>query len=320
MKLSIIVPVYNVEQYVLRCVQSIYQQGLSEDEFEVILVNDGTQDDSFNRIESVIIEHSNIIIVEQSNQGLSAARNTGMLKASGDYFIFLDSDDLLVNNTLSQLLSFLEVNEVDMLVAGFVKMDNRDIDSFNGNYGSEFLTDLKSSYNMFLHDFNPYECYVWRTIYRKDFLNNNNIRFIPGLYFEDVPFTTECFLKAKKCAKTSLVFYVYRQRENSIVSTVNIKKIYDLNTVLAYLWDKWEDRSFSLDVRRRIMDTIFMTFSMAVWYVSHNPELMKQRHSFITDLNNKVPNLNFNNGFKQKFVSVFYHLMPITYIRIRSLI
>ena len=71
MKLSIIVPVYNVEQYVLRCVQSIYQQGLSEDEFEVILVNDGTQDDSFDRIESVIIEHSNIIIVEQSNQGLS---------------------------------------------------------------------------------------------------------------------------------------------------------------------------------------------------------------------------------------------------------
>lgn len=320
MKLSIIVPIYNVEQYVLRCVQSIYQQGLSDDDFELILVNDGTQDNSFKRIESIISGHSNIIVLEQSNQGLSAARNTGLSKASGDYLLFLDSDDLLVNNSLFRLLSIIEENEVDMIVAGFVKMDNHEISKFNGCYDSEFQIEIKSSSDMFLHDFNPSECYVWRTIYRKDFINENNLYFIPGLYFEDVPFTTECYLKAKKCVKTSLIFYVYRQRDNSIVSSVNLNKIYDLNTVLAHLCEMRKTYSWSPDISRKLMDTIFMTFSMAVWYVSHNSELMKQRRLFVSDLKKKQPSILFDNGFKQLFVSFLYRLMPLTYIRLRSLL
>ena len=83
-RLSIIVPVYQVEKYIRACVESIFRQGLEEEQFDVILVNDGTRDESFERIADIIQQHKNISVIEQENQGLSAARNTGLEKATGD--------------------------------------------------------------------------------------------------------------------------------------------------------------------------------------------------------------------------------------------
>ena len=176
MKLSIIVPVYNVEQFIRPCILSIYRQSLQEKDFEVILVNDGTQDNSFEKISDIIDEHNNIIIVEQSNQGLSAARNTGLSRASGQYILFLDSDDLLIIDTLSPLLTLINENTIDLLIAGFVKLNSEPIESFNNNCSSGLVVEKKTASEIFLHDFNPRQCYVWRTIYRKAFLNNHNIR------------------------------------------------------------------------------------------------------------------------------------------------
>lgn len=320
MKLSVIVPVYNVEQYIRSCVQSIYRQGLLEDDFELILVNDGTQDNSIEIIEDIIASHNNIIVLEQSNQGLSAARNTGLSKASGQYILFLDSDDLLIDNTLPQLLSLTDDYTVELLIAGFIKLNNKEIDSFEKSFLPNVLTEQKCASEIFLQDFNPKQCYVWRTIYRKAFLDENNLRFIPGIYFEDVPFTTECLLKADNCIKTTLTFYIYRQRENSIVSSINLKKILDFNTVLARLWELYENYSLSLEIRKQLMNTIFETFSVSMWYVSHDSQLLKQRDRIVSDLKQKVANLYFSNGVKQKMISFLYRIAPAFYIRLRALI
>lgn len=319
MKLSIIVPIYNVEQYVRPCVHSIYRQGLPEEEFEVILVNDGTQDNSFEKISDIISSHDNIFVLEQSNQGLSAARNTGLSKASGQYILFLDSDDLLIDNTLPQLLSLTNNHLVDLLIAGFVKLNNKEIDSFANTLPVEILTEEKSASEIFLQDFNPKQCYVWRTIYRKQFLDENKLLFIPGIYFEDVPFTTECLLKAKDCIKTTLTFYIYRQRENSIVSSINLKKILDFNTVLSKLWDMYKGLVLPIEIQRQLMNTIFTTFSISIWYVSHNHQLLLRRKEIISDLNQKVPDLYFANGLKQKILSIVFRIIPCTYIKIRAL-
>lgn len=319
MKLSIIVPVYNVEQYIRPCVKSIFRQGLLEDDFEVILVNDGTQDDSFGKIADIISNHDNIIVLEQSNQGLSAARNTGLLKASGQYVLFLDSDDLLVDNTLPRLLAFTKDNPVDLLIAGFIKMDNDEIDSFNSNLSTDFFTEQKTASEYFIQDFNPQQCYVWRTIYRKSFLDKNRLRFIPGVYFEDVPFTTECLLKANHCIKTTITFYIYRQRDNSIVSSINLKKILDFNTVLAKLWEMYKCFSLPIEIKKQLMNTIFVTFSISVWYVSHNHLLLSQRKEIVADFKQKIPDLHFTNGIKQKLISFFFRTTPCSYLKIRSL-
>lgn len=317
MKLSIIVPIYNVEQYILECVQSVYRQALTENDFELILVNDGTQDNSFGVIKDIIHEHTNIIVVEQSNQGLSAARNTGLLYAKGDYILFLDSDDLLIDNTIPSLLALSE-KMPDLIVAGFKKMNNDEIHNFMAPSQDRIIVEEKSGEELFLRDLNPQQCYVWRTLYKKEFLDNNNLKFIRDIFFEDVPFTTECYLKARRCVKTSQIFYIYRQRVDSIVSTLNIKKIFDFNTVLARLWEMKRISDLSAEQEAKLMDILFVTFSISIWYVSHDNVLLKQRKDIVRDLENKIPDISFTNGLKQKIISCFYRIAPCTYIYIRG--
>lgn len=317
MKLSIIVPIYNVEQYILECVQSVYRQALTENDFELILVNDGTQDNSFGVIKDIIHQHTNIIVVEQSNQGLSAARNTGLLYAKGDYILFLDSDDLLIDNTIPSLLALSE-KMPDLIVAGFKKMNNDEIHNFMVPSQDRIIVEEKSGEELFLRDLNPQQCYVWRTLYKKEFLDNNNLKFIRDIFFEDVPFTTECYLKARRCVKTSQIFYIYRQRVDSIVSTLNIKKIFDFNTVLARLWEMKRLSDLSAEQEAKLMDILFVTFSISIWYVSHDNVLLKQRKDIVRDLENKIPDISFTNGLKQKIISCFYRIAPCTYIYIRG--
>ena len=317
-QLSIIVPVYNVELYIRPCVESIFRQGLREEDFEVILVNDGTQDNSFGVIEDIIEEHNNVIVLEQLNQGLSMARNNGLVKACGQYVLFLDSDDLLVDNTLSRLLSFISGNTIDLLIAELIKLNNADITLFNGIQLENCMTEIKSAKEAFLFDFNPKQCYACRILYRRMFLIEKKLQFIPGIFFEDVPFTTECYLRANQCIKTSLTFYIYRQRENSIVSSINIKKIFDMNTVIAHLWKMKQTFSLPLELQGQLMNTIFTTFSIAVWYITHDDNLLKQSPSYVSDLKQKVPDLHFSNGIKQKMVSFFYRIAPLLYIKLRS--
>ena len=104
MKLSIIVPVYNVEKYIRLCMESIFKQGLDENDYEVIIVNDGTPDKSMEMITDIIVAHQNIHVINQENQGLSVARNNGIAAAKGEYIQFLDSDDLLIDNSLPYLI------------------------------------------------------------------------------------------------------------------------------------------------------------------------------------------------------------------------
>lgn len=319
MQLSIIIPIYNVEDYIRLCLESAYQQGLDENSFEVILVNDGTKDNSMGVINDIVSSHRNIIIKNQTNQGLSAARNTGLSVAKGEYILFLDSDDLLLPNSLSPLLNEAIKKDVDLVIADFTKKTNEEISNNSFSEENNYLVSVTSGKELFLNNLDPRQCYVWRTIYKKSFIDGNHISFIPGIYFEDVPFTVECYLKARKCLKTTKLFYIYRQRENSIVSSINLKKLKDLNEVIASLWKMKTDLRLPYDFDRKLMDTIFATFSIAIWYIIHDKELLKQRRLYIEDLNKRVPNLKFNNGIKQKIVNAFFRKNPSAYIYLRSL-
>ena len=112
--LSICLPVYNVEDYIRPCLESIFRQGLDEECFEVILINDGTKD-------------NNIIVVNQKNQGLSVVRNNGIGIAKGEYILMPDSDDLLIDNSLPPLLKEAISSKADLVVADFLKMDDEEI-------------------------------------------------------------------------------------------------------------------------------------------------------------------------------------------------
>ena len=318
-KLTIIVPVYQVENYIRACVESIFMQGLNDDDFEVILVDDGTRDGSFDRISDIIKQHTNIIIVRQENQGLSAARNTGLTKATGEYILFLDSDDLLVANSLEPLLQDASQNHSDLIVADFIKLDDKGISDGLRIPASHYRSNTVVGTDLFVNHLNPRECYVWRTLYKKSFLDEHNLRFIPGIYFEDVPFTTECYLKANKCVKTNHLFYVYRQRPGSICSAISKEKVMGFHEGMAQLWELKDTLSLSEEQNRKLMGIIFATFSVEVWYITHNPALMAERKAIINDLKQKIPDLCFTNSIKQRLVSLMFRLMPSAYLEIRSL-
>lgn len=318
-KLSVIVPVYNVESYIRPCIESIFSQGLDEDDFEVILVNDGTQDNSFGVIDDIILQYGNILKVDQCNQGLSAARNTGMKYATGNYILFVDSDDLLVNGSVVPLLQLAFDYTADLVVADFIKLSDEEIFSYQPHNGLPTQYEVKTGSQLFLEDLNPSESYVWRTLYRREFLETHQLSFIPGICYEDIPFTPECYLRAKNTIRVSLLLYIYRMGHSSITSAMTVKKALDLNKVIERIWHYRDMNGISAEERQRLTDNLFSTFSFLLWCVSHNKEVLDQRESIVNDLRARIPKLWFSNGMKQQLVSFLFRIMPNTYLKFRSL-
>lgn len=300
--------------------ESLFRQGLDEGCFEVIAVNDGSTDNSIKVIDDMMENHHNITIINQNNQGLSAARNTGIEKASGTYILFVDSDDLLTDNTISDLLQEALKSHSDMLVADYVKLNDQQIErnefqlfdcSFKTTTGTE----------LFLHHLDPRACYATNKLYSREFLNKNHLRFTPGIYFEDIPFTTACYLNAGTCIKSTCMFYIYRQRSSSICSTINIQKIFDLNTVLGLLKDIIKTKPDIQNCQRhQVEEIMFATFSLALWYTVNDPQLFKYRKDIVKDLLEKVPDIYFSNTIKQRMFSMAFRTIPYTYLYTRHLL
>ena len=320
-KLSIIVPVYNVEQYIRPCMESIFRQGLNDSEFELILVNDGTQDNSFNVISDIIESHHNIRIIEQDNFGPSIARNNGIKIAKGQYLMFVDSDDLLINNSITKLLEIAIEQSADLLVGDFLRLTDEQIVDRKYDVCHGDVITVKSGYELYLEDLDPHECYVWRILFRKDFLIERCLSFIMHRFcFEDIPFVQECYLKANKCVTVNSTVYIYRIGHVSITYRMTVDKMMDLNESFAKLWGLQYLQGLPDPVRCKLQDNNFATFSFELWCLSHNKKLLKEWKDVVDDLNKKVPNIRFDHGLKQKMVSLMYRRWPGFYLKLRYLI
>lgn len=320
--LSIIIPVYNVEKYIADCLESVFNQGLEECEFEVIIVNDGTLDNSMRVIGEIIEEHDNIIIINQPNQGVSIARNAGLSKATGEYIYFVDPDDVLIDNCLSVLVSNLKGTNVDILMADYMRFNDGDNIDDVIHSAQDYSALEKSGVAAFCEDLSPYECYVWRLMIRREFLLRQKIEFKPFRY-EDILFCQECYLKAGRCVKASFLLYCYRYHSGAFTSSMNLGGIMDVNSALAGLWNlRGVGNAQNPVVKQKLMDNIFCTLSFCLWCISHNEKLCANRKQIISDLRSKIPprDFYFNASFKQKLVSVLFRYMPSTYIKFRSFI
>ena len=266
-QLSIIVPVYNVEKYIHACMESIFRQGMDDKVFEVIIVNDGTQDRSMEVIQDIISQHDNITVINQENLSLSVARNNGIAVAKGEYILMPDSDDLLIDNSLSILLEKALESKADLVVADFLEMTDEEIKRLD-NVAQKYLkVKEKTGEQMFLEDLNPRQCYVWRTLYRRAFIQENNLTFIPGVRYQDVPFTHECYLRAKKCLRVSRLLNVYRKGHASATYSFNKKKAHDLITVIAGTWKLRKIEGLSPAVLLKLEDDVFTSFSLLIYFM-----------------------------------------------------
>ena len=226
MKFSIIIPVYNVEDYLHQCLDSVLCQDFSD--WEVVCVNDGSTDGSAAILEDYVAKDARFRLVTQPNGGLSAARNAGLDAAQGEYILFLDSDDWLVENALMVLSTNLSGEDM-LCFSGrrfFEKTHGFNPSDLlkNGDYQSGM--DYYNENALLPRDF-AFVCVVLRA-YRRTFLMDNGLRFKEGILHEDNLFTPLACYYAKEVRVLNVCLYNYRVRANSITNTVDMKRLTDL--------------------------------------------------------------------------------------------
>ena len=313
--LSIIVPVYQVEKYIRPCIESIFKQGLDDSRFEVIIVNDGTKDRSIEMIADIISQHNNVTVFNQKNESLSVARNKGIFLAKGEYILMPDSDDFLVEYSLKPLLEKALETKVDLVVANFIAIDNKDMSHYSGVVQAELNVQEKTGQQLFLDYLNPHQCYVWRTLYRRGFLLTNHISFIRGINYQDVPFTHKCYLKAQRCLKASWLLYIYRKNRPGAATTIfTVEKSRSYCVAMAATWNLRQIMKLSSATLYKLEEDVYTSFTMMIYHTIYKLNKREDRHKVIDILNSEAPQLNFTHGIRQKCTSYMIQHMPYLYI------
>lgn len=214
--LSIIIPFYNVEEYIERCLNSIVSQPVLSEQFEIIAINDGSKDKSLDIAEQIAKQQSNMIVVSQENKGQSAARNHGVRLAHGKYIWYVDSDDWIEEGCLTHILPILKESDVDLFNFGHK----------NWFDGELIVTPHKSGKIGIL---------CVGHFYKRSFLIDNDIWFVEGIYHEDLEYCPRVCYLAKKQRNLSLTPYIIYKRPQSTTTGYNPKKAFDLLVVARHL-------------------------------------------------------------------------------------
>ena len=239
--LSIVVPVYNVSKYLKECLDSISKQTFND--FEVILVNDGSTDNSLDILNEYSKIDNRFKVYTKSNGGLSSARNYGMQYVTGDYLTFLDSDDYLELNTYQEMMNNLIDNNNDLVVANikYFFEDNREGYVLKGlNEDINEITSKKALLS---------PMFAWNKVYKTSYFKQINKTYPEGLWYEDIPVTTLLFTNTEKIGYVDKDLYHYRQRSTSIMGTKSsrngeIFKILEIvinNFQERNIYDKYKD-------------------------------------------------------------------------------
>lgn len=231
MKLSIIVPCYNVEQYVEKCIVSLENQDIPKEEYEILAYNDESKDNTLDILNRLAKTYPNVKVASHKNKGLSGTRNRGIREAQGEFLWFVDSDDWITENCLKDIMSSVG-QETDLIAfPGFIPEGNR-------NVGSRiFGEEVKDKHTLFTHGFADGAPFY---IHRREFLINNNLFFKEGIKHEDTLFTPVVLNEARNITLYRKPVYHYLLRAGSITTVVDKKRIYDLwdNMKILYEYSK----------------------------------------------------------------------------------
>lgn len=228
-KFSIIISAYNIETYIERAIKSVLDQTFEN--YELIIVNDCSKDKTLEKIQNFKDERI-IIINNEKNVGLGAVRNIGIAKAQGEYIVHLDGDDALYENTTLEKIDKLIDNDTpDIIYLGF-----KDVGGFNKVHLSTAENSTKEARLTCDINFSvPSKCW------RREFLLENNIKFMENIYYEDMVYSTTATILAKSYKYGDFPsFKYYRNRKGSIMSTPSIRRCSDMYRMLAYLMDLYD--------------------------------------------------------------------------------
>lgn len=303
MILSIIIPVYNVEAYVEKSIRSCETQDIPKSDYEIVVINDGSKDNSLDVVDRVAEEFTNIRVFSQPNAGLSAARNKGMHEAKGDYYMFVDSDDWIAENCLGMLVAKLRNERPDALAicaANVVNGENLRRQSYPDETpipGRDLLVRGVSPCAPF-------------SIWSADFFKKYNLTFFEGIFHEDSELTPRAYYFAEKVSFTNEIIYYVRQNPNSITRSVNPKKSFDLvNVVCTHL----AHFATFVDARYRYIfhDMVSMYLNNALFNIVHaDKENLRKLNEAIYRNRFLFENLRHSTSFKYRLEAILFNLFP----------
>ncbi|WP_053954707.1 glycosyltransferase [Inediibacterium massiliense] len=303
--ISIVVPIYKVEDLIYRCVKSLINQTF--DNIEIILVDDGSPDNCPKMCDEYAKEDSRITVIHKSNGGLSDARNAGLKAAKGDYVLFVDSDDYIELDSCEKFVNTIGNEKVDIVVAGAKKIIGEKIslmqpsqETINKQYkGSDYL-------EIELRNLNA-KMAVWLNLYRRKFLLENNFLFKVGLLHEDEQWTPRVFLKSKNIIVLGYEFYNYIIRDDSISKakdfTKNAEHIISIVNELLPIYKELDDKELKLLLNDYLVSIYLFAFKKG------------KLHLYGSNYTNKKFVFSCSKRTKNKIQSIFYVFSPILFVK-----
>ncbi len=301
-KVSVIVPIYQVESYLEKCLDSIVHQTLKE--IEIILVDDGSMDSSSEIAKSYQKKDKRILYIKQENQGLSGARNTGLTKAKGEYVAFIDSDDYIEKNMLDEMYQLAKRKNLDLVECDFY-----------WEYPNKKRIDHRNYHDDYFHQIRVVS---WNKLYKREIIEKEKLSFYLGLRYEDIGFTYQFlpFVKSYGCVDKPL--YHYLQRTLSITSVQNerVKEIFIILTkVLDFYKEKGLYDKYKVELEYLFLHVILGRSSYRISQIKEK----KLRKSILKEgwnlLNQEFPNWKENLYLKEKKDKMHMYFRHLTYSR-----
>ncbi len=320
MKISVIIPIYNVEKYLIRCLKSIVNQTLKE--IEIILVNDGSTDNSNKICSDFAINDSRIRIINKKNGGLSDARNFGLEVATGDYISFIDSDDYVDLSMLESMCELALKYNVDIVTCNLVKVNelNEEFKKLPQSNVVNNYIDLKKDFSYF----GEMSCFACNKLFKKELFLNQ--RFKKGLHFEDIELIPKLILESKKIIHSNNYFYKYFERQDSISKSYTRKGL-DIFKAIENVTSTFKISNYNYEVNELKRFQILQGFYSFLAYVAYVKD-KELKQEMLSILNNKIKEYSISridilkyNRFGEnyllslEFKKIIYYLIGITNIK-----
>ena len=295
MKVSVIIAAYNIEEYIERCIESVVNQ--SEREIEIIIVNDGSTDNTLNIIKKMSDLDERILIIDQKNKGLVEARKSGLKNANGKFILFLDGDDWLENNCVEELYKTAIDKNADVVLYNAYKAYEDKKETFN-TFNKNLIDDIKKNpiKNLLLDNISPT---IWSKFIKKSFIEENNIKFPENIsYAEDLATVSNIFINKPKIVFNENRLYNYYHRDNSISNKVS-SKVLEVDNAIQFIEDKLVE-SNSYDENKEAFEfTVFR--HMLISKILRINQLYPERKKVFKQY--KARNIDIN---KNKYIAKYF--------------
>lgn len=308
-KISIIIPVYNVEEYLETCIESILQQKFTD--YEIILVNDGSQDISGNICDLYSKKYNFITAIHKKNGGLSDARNTGLQYAKGEYILFIDSDDYISKGSLSAISKTMAENvnvEVVFLEAIKVFPDGSTIPLGDGYQKKDIINKTQEEVLAHIASLSKFPGSACTKLIKKSLILENNLYFKKGQLSEDIDWTVRLLLTAQTFNYCSNYHYYYRQaRKGSITNTANINNLYSLLNIVKQ-WSKKPYKRSSFNIFQKYINA-FMAYEYIIILLLYGNLAPVDKKRLKADVRSYSWLLTANTTKKVRVINIFYKVL-----------